>query len=117
MDAAPPGDILLFNVRSRLASVQRTVCRCFWDHVGIVTMTRADERLQLLEATQQGVLCLPLRQRLVQYAMEGAAIAARIFSWHCDSAQVRFSFNQQRGDVSVMVVGSTSAVVWTGAKG
>ena len=51
-------------------------------------MTRADERLHLLEATQQGVTCLPLRQRLTQYARDGAIVAARIFSWQCDSAQV-----------------------------
>eukprot|EP00750_Incisomonas_marina_P018399 INCI2931.1.p1 GENE.INCI2931.1~~INCI2931.1.p1 ORF type:complete len:522 (-),score=64.78 INCI2931.1:848-2413(-) len=44
-----PGDILLFNIRSRIAAVQRVVCNCFWDHIGIVTMTRADERLHLLE--------------------------------------------------------------------
>ena len=80
------GDIVLFNIRSPMASVQRLICHCFWDHVGIVTMTRADERLHLLEATQQGVTCLPLRQRLTQYAKVGAVVAARIFSWRCKSA-------------------------------
>lgn len=30
--------------------------------------------------------CLPLRQRLTQYALDGAVVAARIFSWQCDSA-------------------------------
>ncbi len=40
------------------------------------------------QATQQGVTCLPLRQRLEQYAMDGAVVAARIFSWQCDTAKV-----------------------------
>lgn len=44
----------------------------------------------IVKATQQGVTCLPLRQRLTQYAKEGAVIAARIFSWQYADANVSF---------------------------
>jgi hypothetical protein len=72
---AKEGDLLLFrSCSSTVASLQRHVTKSRWDHVAIVVWRK--ERLELLEATSDGVLTYSLRDRIAAYLSGFADVIA-----------------------------------------
>ena len=75
-----PGDVILFRTRSTLSEIQRIVTYAEFDHIGMVSCREDSDRLWLLEACGDKVVCLPLVPRMKAYAKEYAeTIAIRRF--------------------------------------